>query len=48
MFYYDRKSDKCEIFRYGGCLGNENRFYDYEPCEAECRKQAPSPSGKVY
>lgn len=40
-WYYNHYTDKCEIFYYGGCSGNENNFATKEACEAACRPTAP-------
>jgi papilin len=37
MFYYDRITDRCLQFVYGGCGGNDNRFQTRESCEQRCR-----------
>ncbi|XP_050528636.1 papilin isoform X2 [Daktulosphaira vitifoliae] len=36
QWYYDRNSDRCYLFRYGGCQGNTNRFNDQQSCENRC------------
>ena len=36
--YYNSESGKCEIFIYGGCGGNANRFDTLEECKEECGK----------
>ncbi|KAH8413136.1 hypothetical protein KR009_008196 [Drosophila setifemur] len=33
---YDLSNNKCVKFIYGGCLGNDNRFFTKEACEAKC------------
>lgn len=35
-FYYNSMSKRCEMFHYGGCLGNTNRFETMEQCEQHC------------
>ncbi|VDQ12153.1 unnamed protein product [Trichobilharzia regenti] len=35
-FFYNSTSGKCEKFKYGGCLDNENEFLDNEECQAKC------------
>ncbi|XP_028306575.1 boophilin-G2 [Gouania willdenowi] len=35
-YYYDPIHDKCKKFLYTGCIGNGNRFTDYESCNATC------------
>ncbi|XP_059141809.1 kappaPI-stichotoxin-Shd2a-like [Physella acuta] len=37
-YYYDEESRECKKFIYGGCGGNENRFYSKQKCEAACVK----------
>ncbi|XP_076800682.1 uncharacterized protein LOC143445457 isoform X3 [Clavelina lepadiformis] len=36
MFYYNPTTDKCQLFVYGGCGGNENKFEIPEDCQNEC------------
>ena len=38
-FYYDVATQKCQLFIYGGCQGNKNRFNTLEECNAACGKQ---------
>jgi len=40
-WFYNRKTDACERFYYGGCKGNENRFKTQEACRGRC---SPCPS----
>ncbi|XP_024911980.1 kunitz-type serine protease inhibitor bitisilin-3 isoform X1 [Cynoglossus semilaevis] len=35
-YYYDSVHDKCKKFIYSGCIGNGNRFFDHESCNATC------------
>ncbi|KAE8296278.1 Kunitz-type U19-barytoxin-Tl1a [Larimichthys crocea] len=35
-FYYDSVHDKCKKFLWTGCIGNGNRFFDYDSCNATC------------
>ncbi|XP_030056420.1 tissue factor pathway inhibitor 2 [Microcaecilia unicolor] len=35
-YYYDRYSQSCEEFAYGGCEGNANNFLTLEDCETTC------------
>ncbi|CAH8525765.1 unnamed protein product [Schistosoma haematobium] len=35
-FYYDRVNKTCEVFYYGGCLGNRNNFLSKQECEQKC------------
>merc|ERR1712142_501637 len=36
-YFYNASSKACEKFLYGGCKGNENRFYDLKGCEEICK-----------
>ena len=36
-WYYDGTSNQCELFDYGGFLGNGNNFKTQEECEAKCK-----------
>lgn len=35
-WYYDHEREYCHQFKYGGCLGNNNRFGTREECETIC------------
>ncbi|KAG8443140.1 hypothetical protein GDO86_011811 [Hymenochirus boettgeri] len=37
-YYYDRYTQTCQEFFYGGCDGNANRFSSLEDCEKFCWK----------
>lgn len=37
-FYYDRYTQSCRQFTYGGCEGNANNFDSPEACEEACWK----------
>ncbi|KHJ44677.1 Kunitz/Bovine pancreatic trypsin inhibitor domain protein [Trichuris suis] len=39
MWYYNRDSEKCEPFDYGGCKGNANRFNTKAACDKKCNKR---------
>lgn len=42
-WFYDSKLNKCRLFVYGGCGGNDNRFDTEAKCRAQCvRKYAGS------
>ena len=40
MWHYDQKYKQCNSFKYGGCLGNANRFKGREECEQTCVQTA--------
>lgn len=35
-YYFDSKSNACEKFVYGGCGGNNNRFFTQKQCLERC------------
>ncbi|XP_076822805.1 PI-actitoxin-Axm2b-like [Clavelina lepadiformis] len=35
-WHYNSATGQCEIFIYGGCQGNENRFFNRKDCEKKC------------
>ncbi|KAM9753529.1 kunitz-type serine protease inhibitor bitisilin-3 isoform 1-T1 [Menidia menidia] len=35
-YYYDSVHNKCKKFIWTGCLGNGNRFFSHESCNATC------------
>ena len=35
-FYYNSKTGTCEMFSYGGCQGNSNRFETISSCTETC------------
>ncbi|ODM97201.1 Papilin [Orchesella cincta] len=37
-WYYDKSSEKCELFTYGGCKGNSNNFLTEKECHQRCGK----------
>lgn len=39
MWYFDSSLTKCDIFQYGGCSGNLNRFITQQECEFACTPQ---------
>ncbi|KAL1472251.1 hypothetical protein MTO96_039468 [Rhipicephalus appendiculatus] len=43
-WYYNSTSGNCSLFYYGGCKGNENRFYTCQECMRNCRFQNVSES----
>ena len=38
MYFYNATTGRCEMFVYGGCQGNDNRFSTMELCQQACRK----------
>ncbi|XP_030065967.1 tissue factor pathway inhibitor isoform X2 [Microcaecilia unicolor] len=43
-YFYNKVSEKCEKFKYGGCLGNENNFMSLEDCQITCQDRSLSSS----
>ncbi|KAM8743887.1 protein AMBP-like [Acanthopagrus schlegelii] len=39
-YFYNSSSMSCELFKYGGCLGNKNNFMDERVCLQSCRTEA--------
>ncbi|XP_023153802.2 BPTI/Kunitz domain-containing protein [Amphiprion ocellaris] len=35
-YYYDSAHDKCKKFFWTGCIGNGNRFFDFDSCNKTC------------
>jgi collagen type VI alpha len=35
-YYYDKQTNKCQKFNYGGCGGNGNRFFTEDECIRTC------------
>uniref|UniRef100_A0A8C0ZG25 Tissue factor pathway inhibitor 2 n=1 Tax=Cyanistes caeruleus TaxID=156563 RepID=A0A8C0ZG25_CYACU len=35
-WYYDRHTQSCQEFAYGGCYGNANNFLTFDDCEKSC------------
>ncbi|XP_076352288.1 uncharacterized protein LOC143247747 isoform X2 [Tachypleus tridentatus] len=46
-YYYNPKKGKCELFYYGGCGGNANRFTTFEECEDKCHDRCDVKSKEV-
>uniref|UniRef100_A0A3P8QAG6 BPTI/Kunitz inhibitor domain-containing protein n=1 Tax=Astatotilapia calliptera TaxID=8154 RepID=A0A3P8QAG6_ASTCA len=40
-YYYDSTDKKCKRFSWTGCLGNGNRFFDYNSCNFTCARLFP-------
>ncbi|KAJ8704592.1 hypothetical protein PYW07_011780 [Mythimna separata] len=38
VYGYDSVKKRCVSFIYGGCGGNENRFFNRNQCERHCMK----------
>lgn len=36
-YFYDRHTDQCKRFTFGGCRGNANNFVSIEQCQEECQ-----------
>lgn len=36
-YYFNKDTENCESFIYGGCRGNSNNFNSLEDCEAVCK-----------
>ncbi|XP_060859868.1 papilin isoform X4 [Metopolophium dirhodum] len=47
QWYYDKNSDRCFQFQYGGCRGNTNRFNDRQTCETRCVQNAVTVASPV-
>ncbi len=41
QFFFNQTSDRCDVFNYGGCQGNRNRFPTGVECASAC-----NPNGK--
>ncbi|XP_034752597.1 protein AMBP-like [Etheostoma cragini] len=39
-YYYNSSLMSCELFKYGGCLGNQNNFENERECLQRCRTEA--------
>ncbi len=40
-YAYNANTGRCELFIYGGCLGNANNFETLEQCDAACQPSNP-------
>ncbi|NWV13400.1 TFPI1 inhibitor, partial [Ptilonorhynchus violaceus] len=36
-YFYNKETKLCEVFKYGGCLGNQNNFKNLEECQSTCQ-----------
>uniref|UniRef100_A0A8C6WJ69 BPTI/Kunitz inhibitor domain-containing protein n=1 Tax=Neogobius melanostomus TaxID=47308 RepID=A0A8C6WJ69_9GOBI len=43
-YFYNSKTLKCEIFIYGGCGGNDNRFVTARECQLSCHHKVEQPT----
>ncbi|XP_062972353.1 tissue factor pathway inhibitor isoform X2 [Elgaria multicarinata webbii] len=41
-YFYNKETEECEKFYYGGCLGNENNFRSLKECQDTCQDSTPS------
>ncbi|KAJ6665186.1 hypothetical protein lerEdw1_004234, partial [Lerista edwardsae] len=41
-YFYNKESQQCEKFEYGGCLGNANKFLTLKECQDTCLESLPS------
>uniref|UniRef100_A0A8B9P7S1 Tissue factor pathway inhibitor n=2 Tax=Apteryx owenii TaxID=8824 RepID=A0A8B9P7S1_APTOW len=39
-YFYNKETKICEIFKYGGCLGNQNNFKNLEECQTTCQSSS--------
>ncbi|XP_032549665.1 tissue factor pathway inhibitor isoform X2 [Chiroxiphia lanceolata] len=39
-YFYNRETKSCEVFKYGGCLGNQNNFKNLEDCRTTCQENS--------
>nr|XP_054928993.1 carboxypeptidase inhibitor SmCI-like [Dermacentor andersoni] len=40
-YWFNKETGECELFYYGGCGGNENRYLTQEKCEETCLDKKP-------
>ncbi|NXH38991.1 TFPI1 inhibitor, partial [Dicaeum eximium] len=36
-YFYNKETQVCEAFKYGGCLGNQNNFRSLQECQTTCQ-----------
>ncbi|NWR67315.1 TFPI1 inhibitor, partial [Bucorvus abyssinicus] len=36
-YFYNKETKLCEVFKYGGCVGNRNNFKSLEECQTTCQ-----------
>ncbi|XP_027740241.1 tissue factor pathway inhibitor isoform X1 [Empidonax traillii] len=39
-YFYNKETKLCEVFKYGGCLGNQNNFKSLEDCQSTCQENS--------
>ncbi|XP_010134401.1 PREDICTED: tissue factor pathway inhibitor-like, partial [Buceros rhinoceros silvestris] len=39
-YFYNKETQLCEVFKYGGCLGNQNNFKSLEECQTTCQSNS--------
>ena len=42
MYFYNKTDNSCQIFGWGGCGGNANKFDTLSECESSCKNGNPS------
>ncbi|CAI9537709.1 unnamed protein product [Staurois parvus] len=47
-FYYNKETGTCQIFTYGGCLGNANNFETKKACKKKCQTGICSKVGPCH
>ena len=47
-YFYNSTSGRCEVFYYGGCSGNENKFMSIEECNQRCNPLGKSACIRSY
>lgn len=48
MWYFDSENGACSQFNYSGCLGNANKFKNFEECQTLCKSEDENKSVSVY
>ncbi|GFR66508.1 tissue factor pathway inhibitor [Elysia marginata] len=47
-YFYNPKTEQCEVFIWGGCGGNTNNFRSERECEEQCASRiSPDPTGNT-
>uniref|UniRef100_W8BAL4 Protease inhibitor n=1 Tax=Ceratitis capitata TaxID=7213 RepID=W8BAL4_CERCA len=41
-YYYNAQTNNCELFKFGGCRGNDNKFGFLKTCEDACKIGNPT------